>query len=146
MRFKIVGASLALVAAVLAAPLAQAEDEGVYENLIDQKMASIVSVKLVLSVKVSHSGQVIQEQDANIAATGVVVDASGLVMLPVSTFEPPIPRRMRRQFEIQSTPSSLRVPATPRSTTRSSAPRTASSAWPSCSSRTWRARRSCPWT
>ena len=104
-----------LAVALCLAPVAQAEDaagdEAIYSRLIETKSPSIVAVKFVLTVKVMQNGQEVmpaQEQAAD--TTGIVVDKSGLVMLPGNAFGAGgIPRRFRRQFQISAVPSNLRV-------------------------------------
>ena len=104
-----------LAAALLLAPAVHAEeapnDEAIYARLIESKAPSVVAVKFVLTIKVMQNGTEVmpaQEQAAN--ATGVVVDDSGLIMLPGSAFGAGgIPRRFRAQFQISAVPSNLRV-------------------------------------
>jgi hypothetical protein len=105
-----IGPSVALIAALVFAPAALAGDEAVCQKLLQEKSAPVVSVKLVLTVKISRGGQA-QEQEINQTASGVIVDPSGLVLVPGSAFDPAIgiPRRMRSFMDIQATPSNIRV-------------------------------------
>jgi S1-C subfamily serine protease len=100
-----------LATALLLAPTAYADDEEIFTRLMAQKADSIVSVKFVLTVKVTQGGQPVmapQEQATN--ATGVIVDKSGLIMLPGNAFGAGgIPRQIRDRFQISAVPSNLRV-------------------------------------
>ena len=106
-------AALCALALLVSAPAVQAEDDAVYQKLMAEKAPTVVSVKFVLNVKIMRNGAAMgppQEQSG--AATGVVVDSSGLVMLPGAAFgvgNLGIPRRMRAQFSIQAVPSNIRV-------------------------------------
>jgi len=103
--------ALALVAAaLLSAPSARADEEAIYAKLMKEKAVPVVSVKLTLAMKISGMGQS-QEHEINNVASGIVVDPSGLVLVPSSAFDASsnIPRRMRAQFKISTTPVNIRV-------------------------------------
>ena len=106
-------AALCALALLVSAPAAKAEDDAAYQKLMTEKAPSIVSVKFVLNVKIMRDGAaVMPPQEQSSSATGVVVDSSGLVMLPGGAFgvgNLGIPRRMRAQFSIQAVPSNIRV-------------------------------------
>ena len=109
--------TLTLVAACLAvatfvvAPVAQAEDEAVFQKMIKDKAATVVSVKFVLNIKITQGGNPVmppREQAGN--ASGIIVDSSGLIMLPGGAFGAGgIPRQFRNRFEISAVPSNIRV-------------------------------------
>ncbi|MDF1699638.1 MAG: S1C family serine protease [Planctomycetota bacterium] len=114
MRNLTLTAAFCALALLVSAPLVRAdEDAGVYEKLMADKAASVVSVKFVLNVKVMRDGAALMPpQEQSGAATGVVVDSSGLVMIPGAAFgvgNLGIPRRMRAQLTIQAVPSNIRV-------------------------------------
>lgn len=75
---------LAVGLLVLPTP-AHAEDPGVHQTLINAQAPTVVSVKMVLAISGTFRGQSI-EQEGNASATGVVVDASGLIMLSADGF------------------------------------------------------------
>jgi hypothetical protein len=110
MRFAIIGLVLALAVTSLATPAQAEDDSAIFQRLIEQKSAAVVSVKLVLSVKINMMGQS-RERESNSTTTGIVVDPSGLVMIPGSAFSARmgIPRGMRAQFDVKTTPLSIRV-------------------------------------
>ena len=102
-----------LAAALLALPApAQAEDAPaptVHQALIDAKAGSIVSVKMVISLSGSVRGQTI-DQEVNNTATGIIVDASGLVMLSAEDFSPRLPPQVRRMLtNLKVVPTNIRV-------------------------------------
>ena len=103
-------AALCALALLVSAPAARAEDDAVYPKLIAEKGPSVVAVKIVLAIKFSGMGQS-GEREAKTSATGVVVDSSGLIMLPGAVLDAGmgIPRRMRHQFTVKSSPTSIRV-------------------------------------
>ncbi|MDA1194612.1 MAG: hypothetical protein O2894_05450 [Planctomycetota bacterium] len=98
---------------VMGAPSAHANDEAVYAKLEAAKAPTVVSVKFVLTVKIMRNGAaVMAPQEQSGSSTGVIVDPSGLIMLPGSAFgvgRLGIPRQMRQGLEIQATPSNIRV-------------------------------------
>ena len=112
MRTFLILPALMLATALVSIPTAFADDEAVYAKLIPEKATSVVSVKLVLAVKIT-SPRGSQEQEINTSSTGVIVDAAGLILLPDSAFDAGrmmgIPRRMRSQINVTSSPISIRV-------------------------------------
>lgn len=101
---------------LLGAATARADDEAVYAKLLAEKAAPNVTVKLVLNVKMNMMGQS-QEREINVNAPGVVVDPSGLVMIPNAALNPfgGVGRRGGRgragggEGAPQATPVSIRV-------------------------------------
>lgn len=63
-----------------------AEGEGLHERLIDSKKDTIVSIKAVLKIRISTEGGS-QDTDYPVNTTGIVVDATGLVMVPRMLFD-----------------------------------------------------------
>ncbi len=114
--------ALTLVAAVAFGSMhvAQAEDgtgaetvaKTVEAKLIDAKSSSVVSIKYVLNVAISFQGQNMDREISG-TTTGVVIDESGLVMLPARALDAGasmgIPAQMRNQVEISSSPANLKV-------------------------------------
>lgn len=114
MRTRIAGPVALLAVLLLSAPTVSAEDAAVVQKLIETKAAPVVSVKFVLRVKVSRDGQMLMpETDNNGSASGVVVDASGLVMLQASAFNPSLRfgrrNRMMQGIDVSAVPSNIRV-------------------------------------
>lgn len=72
----------------------QAVAANVHQTLIAAKAQSIVSVKMVIALSGSFRGQSI-DREIKSTATGIVVDAAGLVMLSSENFSPQFPPRMR---------------------------------------------------
>ncbi len=111
MRTSILAAVSLALATFVATPSAFADEAAVYQKLIKDKANTIVSVKFVLNVKITQNGAPVappREQAGN--ASGVVVDNSGLVMIPGSAFGAGgIPRQLRRRFDISAVPSNIRV-------------------------------------
>ncbi len=111
MRTFLLAATFAGAAALFAAPAAQADDEAVFQKLIKEKAAAVVSVKFVLNVKIMQNGNPVappREQAGN--ASGIIVDKSGLIMIPGSAFGAGgIPRQIRRRFDISAVPTNIRV-------------------------------------
>ena len=110
MRIPTLVAAFMAIALLAAAPIAHADDEAVFPKLIKDKAPSVVVVKIVLAVKFSGMGQS-GEREVNAEASGIVVDSSGLIMLPGGSLDAAlnIPPQMRSQISIQSIPTSLRV-------------------------------------
>lgn len=102
----------ALAALLLAVP-ASAEGEGAHARLLEAKKAPVVALKYVMQVTASMGGQQVMDQEINGNTTGIVVDKSGLIMVPAGAFDARsgIPRRARRQqnIEITSVPNQIRV-------------------------------------
>ena len=90
MRFPLI-ALIGLFVLLLASGPANAEDDGPEARLIETKAASVVNVQFVLEITANRGGRV-QELERRVRATGVVVDASGLVMLPAQAFEATVAR------------------------------------------------------
>ena len=95
----------------LAAPTASAGGEEIYAKLLKEKAGAVVSVKLVLSIK-GRGGQ----RDVPMSGSGIVVDPSGLIMMPAEAFDPMAGMRrfMRRRGggappSAPVTPVSIRV-------------------------------------
>lgn len=84
-------------------PAAARAEEG-RSALIAAKAASAVSVKITAKISGSFGGRAV-DQERNITASGVVVDAAGLVMIPANTVNVPA----RFGGEIKVSPSSIRV-------------------------------------
>jgi hypothetical protein len=85
-------------------------DDG-YAKHLDAKAASVVHVKYVAKLQFGRQGQT-QEREVNGATAGIVVDASGVVMMPsepvtfgggggrrMPNFKPPTPTNLRVVFE-----------------------------------------------
>ncbi len=110
--FTLVAACLA-VATLAFSSAAYADDEAVFQKLLQDKANSVVSVKFVLNVKISRGGTPMgPPQERSSSSTGVVVDKSGLIMISGQSFgvgNLGIPRAMRSQFEISAVPSNIRV-------------------------------------
>jgi len=106
-------AFLAIASLAAAAPVARADDEAVFQKLVDAKASTIVSVKYVLNIKITQGGTpVIAPQEQSRTSTGVIVDKSGLILIAGDAFgvgNLGIPRQMRDQFEITAVPSNIRV-------------------------------------
>lgn len=94
---------LAALALGLLVPAAARAEEG-RTALIASKAASAVSVKITAKISGSFGGRAV-DQERNITASGVVVDAAGLVMIPASSVSVPA----RFGGEIKVTPTSIRV-------------------------------------
>ncbi len=94
--------AVALAAVAIAAPSASAGD--VQQKLLDQHTGSIVSVKFVLSLQLSMGGQT-QDREISGAATGLVVDPVGLIVMDSQSLSPRGPRGM----DIKASPTSIRV-------------------------------------
>ena len=105
--------ALVAVAALATAPAAYADEEAVFQKLVQDQAGTVVSVKFVLNIKVTRGGQpVIPPQEQSTTTTGVIVDKSGLILLAGDSFGVGglgIPPQMRAQFEISAVPSNLRV-------------------------------------
>jgi hypothetical protein len=114
MTRKIFVLALAAVVALGCMPAAQAEDgsPSVEAKLIESKGSSIVSLKFVLNAALSFQGQNMDREISG-TATGVMIDESGLIMLPARSLDAAaylgIPAQMRSQVEISSTPSNIKV-------------------------------------
>ena len=80
-----VAVAAASIAPVGRGPSASA-DEPSWEARLQQKSGTVVSVKFVLKTHLSFQGQS-QDDESNREVRGVVVDASGLVMLANSSLE-----------------------------------------------------------
>ena len=109
--------ALVLLATVLlAAPVSRGEEtqQTPEVQLLSARAPTIVSIKLVMNIEIEIQGQQIKREE-NAAVTGVIVDASGLVMLGNSVLDPNNDPRMAqfRQFfgdiKIKSSPSNFRV-------------------------------------
>ena len=111
MPIRTAGFAALLAVVLLAASAVQADETDVYQKLIAQKAGPVVSVKFVLRIKISMAGQAGRERENNASAAGVVVDASGLVMLQAAAFNlrMGLPRGMMRQMDITAVPSNIRV-------------------------------------
>ena len=92
----------ALVAVALVAPPASADP--VCQKLLAQHTDSVVSVKFVLNLQLSMGGQT-QDREVSGAATGLLVDPVGLVVMDSQALSPRGPRGM----EINASPTSIRV-------------------------------------
>ncbi len=68
------------------APVASAGDEPDYAAILEQRSPAVVTLKYVLKIRASQGGQS-GDQERNAEARGVVVDASGLVMLSNDALE-----------------------------------------------------------
>jgi S1-C subfamily serine protease len=101
----------ALVAALLAGPVAMAQDapasqpDNVYKKLLAEKSESIVSVKYVLKLHLSMGGQS-QDREVNSEIRGVLLDSRGLVMTANTPFSPHV---RNPNLEIKATPADIRV-------------------------------------
>lgn len=94
--------AVALLGALLcAAPAGAAEPRSA---LIAAKAGSTVSVKITAKVTGSFGGRSF-DQERNLTTSGVVVDASGLVMVPSGSVSAP----PRMGADVKVTPTSLRV-------------------------------------
>ena len=97
----------------LGAGTALAAGDSALESLLAQRAPSIVSVKFVMKMRFGRPGGAMQEQEANREVRGVVVDASGLVLLANESLEgipPNLKRMIRRQgAEVTGAPSDLKV-------------------------------------
>lgn len=106
--FTLAAALLVLPASVHAEDTAPAP-ANVHQELIAAKGQSIVSVKMVIALSGSFQGQSI-DREIKSTATGIVVDASGLVMLSSENFSPQLPRRMRAMLtDLKVVPTNIRV-------------------------------------
>ncbi len=118
MTRKIFVLTLAAVVALGCIPTANAEDgatteaKSVEAKLIESKGSSIVSLKFVLNAALNFQGQSMDREITG-TATGVMIDATGLVMLPARSLDAAaylgIPPQMRAQVEISSTPGNVKV-------------------------------------
>lgn len=106
-------AGLVLLSA--AAPRVHADET--YATLIAAHAGAVVRVNFALSVQMSRRGQS-QEGEVSGSATGIVLDAVGLVAIPSAALQPRprLPGRTRRPgrggvpgMEMKATPISLRV-------------------------------------
>ncbi len=98
---------------LLAAPVVAADDEAAIDALFKDRAPAIVSVKFVLTVTISHGGEN-QKQEQNSEVRGVMIDASGLVMLANDHLQGSLPPRfvamLRQQGGgFESMPSSLKI-------------------------------------
>jgi hypothetical protein len=107
-----VASVLALVAVLaIAAPATAGEP---YKSLLDQKAEMVVSVKFVLNTTINFGGRS-QDQETTSTANGILVDKSGLVMIPGSSISAPSffggggRRGGRGDIDIKATPSDFRV-------------------------------------
>jgi hypothetical protein len=111
-------ATLAVALLLVAAP-APAQDPEVRElqppplpKLLADLSESVVTVKCVLKVRIDAMGQS-QEQEQNMEVRGVLVNATGLVLLANSHFDGGIPAALRRmlgdQLQVKATPTDLKV-------------------------------------
>jgi len=104
MRIRSLPSCIALATAVLAAG---AWADSPYEKLIETRAASVVTVKAALKIGGNFMGRSI-DQEREMTATGVVVDACGFVMMSSDSIS--VPRYAREQaHEIKITPTNLRV-------------------------------------
>lgn len=101
-RFLPIAAGL-LATLAIAAPTAQAD--GTRSTLISAKAPSTVSVKVTAKITGSFGGGSAIDREQNITTSGVVVDASGLVMVPSNA----VSFRGRPGMDIKVTPTSIRV-------------------------------------
>ena len=103
----------AALSLALGAGTALAAGDPALESLLAQRAPSIVSVKFVIKMRFGRPGGAMQEQEANREVRGLVVDASGLVLLANESLEgipPNLKRMIRRQgAEVTGTPSDLKV-------------------------------------
>lgn len=111
MRISIFVAVCLALATIVASPSAHADDTAVYQKLIEDKASTVVSVKFVMNIKVMRGGTpVMAPQEQSGSTSGVIVDASGLILVPGQVFSPVIPRQFRAQgLSLAATPSNIRV-------------------------------------
>jgi S1-C subfamily serine protease len=94
---------------LLVAPGVAADDEAAIETLFKDRAPAIVSVKFVLAITFNMQGES-QKHEQNAEVRGVMIDASGLVMLANDHFAVQLPPQMRRRgAEIQSSPSAVKI-------------------------------------
>lgn len=77
-----------------------------HQALIDGKAGAVVSLKFVLNVNINFQGQQMN-REVNQQVVGVVVDASGFVMVPASAFD--VSMNLPPQVDATSTPVNIRV-------------------------------------
>lgn len=119
MKKLVVGAGLALllVGASATTVFAEGHEEApeaksLEQTLIDARAGSVVSVKLVLNVRLSLKADPSRSQDIeqNRTGHGVIVDKSGLILVPNSLSKFVIPNpQMRDQVNVSSSPNNVRV-------------------------------------
>lgn len=90
---------------VLAAAAPARADEP-YARLLAEKSDLVVSVKYTLMVTLSAQGRT-QDQEVSGSVTGIVVDASGLVMIPNTAIAGP--GNVRPGVDLKAVPTELRV-------------------------------------
>lgn len=96
---------------LLAGPVVAADDEAAIDALFKDRAPAIVSVKFVLTLSISHGGEN-QKHEQNSEVRGVLIDASGLVMLANNYFSPPAQlAAMLRQRGggVEGAPSAVKV-------------------------------------
>ncbi len=100
----------ALVAALLFAASAGAEEAGAWSARLKEKAESVVYLRVVLKVQITMGAQS-QEQERSMEAPGVIIDERGLILTSNSYLDPAmqIPPRMRDQIQVKSTPSDIKV-------------------------------------
>jgi hypothetical protein len=101
----VLATAFAVVAAPAAAPARAAEP---YQSLLDTKADMVVSVKFVLTISITMGGGS-RDNEVSGNATGILVDKSGLVMIPNSSINPSFGGRGGRGMEMKSVPSDFRV-------------------------------------
>ncbi len=111
MRIRTFTLGLCAAALLALAPAARAEDVATYEKLMTAKASTVVSVKFVLNVKIMSGGAAMgPPREQSTSASGVVVDASGLIMLPAESLGGDRTVSQRgQQFTISARPSNIRV-------------------------------------
>jgi hypothetical protein len=101
MSFPRVPAAAALAGVLL---LAGPADAGPHSALIEAKAATVVSLKITAKLTGSRGGQSF-DREQTLTTSGVIVDASGLVMIPASSIT--VPKRFG--LDIKVTPTNIRV-------------------------------------
>jgi S1-C subfamily serine protease len=102
-------------AAPAAPPATQKAPETDWSALMDSKAPSIVSIKFVLNMQISRSGQMMMDQESNSEVRGVLISATGLVLTANEHFDPErallarIPPQGRAELKIKARPSELKV-------------------------------------
>ncbi|MEZ6185462.1 MAG: hypothetical protein R3F62_10680 [Planctomycetota bacterium] len=108
--------AVAALAALTLTPWAVADDAGAaLKALLEQRAPSIVTVRCVIKTEISVMGQS-QDQESRANIPGVVVDASGLVMISGSTINGGKIREMLagmvppdQELDLKITPSEIKV-------------------------------------
>ncbi len=113
MRVRLFTLALVALLSMAALPCQAADDDSaLYDRLTTSKAGAIVSVKLTLTVKITFQGNAMPPRQINQAATGIIVDPSGLVMVPASLVDVAgMLRGMRGAEGVESStvPSDIRV-------------------------------------